>query len=232
MEHLVNVPFACTAEEAEFLRPRHPLERLFGRCATEDMPTLYRSFATRSVWQTPTLVVQRAIALRPTREPGDPGMRYVPAPVRAMLIQVGPFDGPVPPPEIQRRLRVLMDKRLKQVDVMYRAGVPLLVGTDAPGVAPGWSAHEEMRLLVMAGLPPSAALRAATLEPARYLAATDSLGTIARGRRADLVLLDADPLADIRNTMRIRAVVADGRLFERAALDGLFAEAAGLSRRR
>ena len=109
---------------------------------------------------------------------------------------------------------------------MYRAGVPLLVGTDAPGVAPGWSAHEEMRLFVMAGLPPSAALRAATLEPARWLGTTDSLGTIERGRRADVVLLDADPLADIRNTLRIRAVIADGRLFERAALDRMLADAA------
>jgi imidazolonepropionase-like amidohydrolase len=77
----------------------------------------------------------------------------------------------------------------------------------------------------LAGLPPSAALRAATLEPARWLGATDSLGTIARDRRADLVLLDADPLADIRNTTRIRAVIADGRLFDRAALDELLASA-------
>jgi imidazolonepropionase-like amidohydrolase len=118
-----------------------------------------------------------------------------------------------------------MDKRLQQVAALHRAGVALLVGTDAPGVAPGWSVHEEMRLLVMAGLPPSAALRAATLEPARWLGATDSLGTIARGRRADVVLLDADPLADIRNTMRIRAVIADGRILERPALDQILAEA-------
>jgi imidazolonepropionase-like amidohydrolase len=127
---------------------------------------------------------------------------------------------------VRRRLRALMDKRLQQVAALHRAGVPLLVGTDAPGVAPGWSAHEEMRLFVMAGLSPSAAMRAATLEPARWLGATDSLGTIASGRRADLVLLDADPLVDIRNTTRVRAVVADGRLLERAALDTLLAEAA------
>lgn len=118
-----------------------------------------------------------------------------------------------------------MDKRLQQVAALHRAGVPLLVGSDAPGVAPGWSAHEEMRLFVVAGLPAAAALRAATLEPARWLGATDSLGTIARGRRADLVLLDGDPLTDIRYTTRIHAVIADGRLLERAALDELLAEA-------
>jgi imidazolonepropionase-like amidohydrolase len=82
-----------------------------------------------------------------------------------------------------------------------------------------------MRLLAMAGLSPSAALRAATLEPARWLRATDTLGTIARGRRADVVLLDADPLADIRNTTRIRTVIADGRLLERAALDAILLDA-------
>ena len=225
IEHLVNVPLSCTAAEAGSLRARSPLEALFGRCSTEDLAPLYRSFATSSVWHTPTLVVQRAIALRPESAPGDPGTRHVPAPVRAMLHEVGPFNGPLPPADVRRRLRALMDKRLRQVAALHRAGVPLLVGSDAPGVAPGWSAHEEMRLLVSAGLPPSAALRAATLEPARWLGATDSLGTIARGRRADVVLLDADPLADIRNTRRIRAVIADGRLLERDALDRLLAEA-------
>jgi imidazolonepropionase-like amidohydrolase len=226
IEHLVNVPFACTEEETESLRPRHPLEALFGRCSAVDPSSLYRSFAASSVWHTPTLVVQRAIALRPDTAPGDPGTRHIPAPVRAMLHEVGPFSGPLPPADVRRRLHALMDKRLQQVAALHRAGVPLLVGSDAPGVAPGWSAHEEMRLLVLAGLPPSAALRAATLEPARWLGATDSLGTIARGRRADVVLLDADPLADIRNTRRIRAVIADGRLLERAALDQILADAA------
>ena len=71
----------------------------------------------------------------------------------------------------------------------------------------------------------SSALRAATLGPARFLNATDSLGTVAPGKLADLVLLDADPLADIHNTARIRAVVAGGRLFDRDALDALLAGA-------
>jgi adenine deaminase len=71
---------------------------------------------------------------------------------------------------------------------------------------------------------PLEALRAATLNPARMLHGTDSLGTVAPGKLADLVLLDANPLADITNTTTIRAVVANGRYFERAALDQLLAE--------
>jgi len=80
---------------------------------------------------------------------------------------------------------------------------------------------------VAAGLTPLAALQTATLNPAKYLHATDSLGTVAPGKLADLVLLDADPLADIRHTRTIRAVVANGRYFDRAALDRL---AAGVER--
>ncbi|MDQ3516691.1 MAG: amidohydrolase family protein, partial [Gemmatimonadota bacterium] len=81
--------------------------------------------------------------------------------------------------------------------------------------------HDELVLMVEAGLSPLDALRAATLGPARYLAATDSLGTVAPGKLADLVLLDANPLEDIRNTARIRAVVLNGRLLQRADLDAL-----------
>jgi imidazolonepropionase-like amidohydrolase len=78
--------------------------------------------------------------------------------------------------------------------------------------------HDELALLVRAGLTPMQALRAATYEPAAYLGALDSLGTIRPGRAADLVLLDRDPLADIRNTRSISAVIARGRVLDRAAL--------------
>jgi imidazolonepropionase-like amidohydrolase len=226
VEHLVNVRFPCTAAESVSLRARTPLEAIFGRCTSDDLAPLYRQFAAARVPHTPTLVVQRAIAVRPEVQPGDPGERYVPLPVRAMMHEVGPFGGPVPPEDVRRRMRALIDRRVRQVGAMHRAGVPLLVGTDAPAVAPGWSVHEELRLLASAGLGPAGALRAATLEPARWLRATDTLGAIAPGRRADLVLLDADPLADIRNTTHIRAVLADGRMYDRAALDGLLARAA------
>jgi imidazolonepropionase-like amidohydrolase len=100
------------------------------------------------------------------------------------------------------------------------AGVKLLAGTDMPQafVYPGFSLHEELELLVRSGLTPLEALRAATYNPAEFLGALDSLGIVAQGKVADLVLLDADPLADIRNTRRISAVIANGRAFDRAAL--------------
>jgi imidazolonepropionase-like amidohydrolase len=79
--------------------------------------------------------------------------------------------------------------------------------------------------MVSAGLPVSAVLRIATLAPAQFFGQENELGTVSDGKLADLVLLDADPLQSISNTRLIRAVVADGRLYDRAALDGLLREA-------
>ena len=113
--------------------------------------------------------------------------------------------------------------------IMQQVGLPILAGTDAGApvlrtVTPGFSLHAELAMYVAEGLTPLNALQAATLNPAKFLHATDSLGTVAAGKLADLVLLDADPLADITNTTTIRAVMANGRYFDRAALDGLLAE--------
>jgi imidazolonepropionase-like amidohydrolase len=91
-------------------------------------------------------------------------------------------------------------------------------------LVPGLSLHEELVLLAEAGLTPLEALRTATLNPARVLGMADSLGTVEVGKLADLVLLEADPLADISNTQRVRAVIANGRLFRRADLDQMLAE--------
>ena len=119
--------------------------------------------------------------------------------------------------------------RLKMAFDLHRGGASLLAGTDADTafhfVFFGSSLHEELALFVKAGLTPMEALRTATVNPARFLKAEDSLGTIERGKLADLVLLDANPLDDIRNTTRIRAVVLNGRYMDRDALDALLEEA-------
>ena len=101
---------------------------------------------------------------------------------------------------------------------MY-SGIPLLAGTDLgfPYVFPG-DLHKELERLVEAGLPPIDALRAATINPARYLGRESDLGTVEKGKLADLVLLEANPLEDIRNTTKINSVIVNGRLFDRGAL--------------
>ena len=104
------------------------------------------------------------------------------------------------PPTADSVGRAMLDKRLRQVADMQRAGVRILAGTDAPlrNSPPGFGLHEELALLVRGGMSPFEALKSATYEPARYFDKLDSMGTVEAGRVADLVLLDADPLRDIR----------------------------------
>lgn len=110
-----------------------------------------------------------------------------------------------------------------------RNRVQILAGTDwsgslkEKGVLPGGSLHDELTLLVEAGFTPLEVLRAATLNPALFFGLSDSLGTIEAGKLADLVLLDANPLQDMRNTKRIVAVVSEGRLLDRRTLDDMLA---------
>jgi imidazolonepropionase-like amidohydrolase len=97
-----------------------------------------------------------------------------------------------------------------------------MAGTDtAPGVyiMPGFSLHDELANFVEAGFTPMEALQTATSNPAKFLNVESSFGSIEPGKTADLVLLDANPLDDIHNTQKIVAVIASGRLFDRAALN-------------
>lgn len=108
------------------------------------------------------------------------------------------------------------------VGILHRAGVPLLAGTDAPEpfCPPGSSLHQELELLVESGIAPTAALRAATINNALALKQADHLGSIEPGKIADMVILNADPLKDIRNTRRIDRVIRGGRLCDPKVLRG------------
>lgn len=116
------------------------------------------------------------------------------------------------------------------VRAMNKAGVALLAGTDAGGsngidVFHGFSVADELELFVECGLSPAEALRTATLNPALFFEEAETSGTVAPGKRADLVLLDADPLTSIGNVRRIVATMANGTLFSRKDLDTLLANA-------
>jgi imidazolonepropionase-like amidohydrolase len=115
-----------------------------------------------------------------------------------------------------------------------QAGVGILAGTDNsnPYVMPGFSLHDELRLLVESGLTPIQALQAATLSPAKFFNQLASSGSIEKGKFADLVLLDANPLEDIRNTTRINGVVVNGRFLNRKALDSILLEIAEAANRK
>ena len=115
---------------------------------------------------------------------------------------------------------------LGNMRIMGRTGLPILAGTDATHaynseMLPGFSLLAELSMYGAEGMPPVEVLRTATLNPAKLLHATDSMGTVSVGKLADLVLLDADPLTDITNITTTHGVIANGRYFDRAALDEL-----------
>jgi len=112
---------------------------------------------------------------------------------------------------------------LEIVAQMHKAGIGILAGTDTPipYCLAGFGLHDELQLLVRAGLTPMDAVRAATYKPAEFLGKLDSLGTVERGKLAELVVLDANPLDDIANTQRINTVITGGRMYRKPALEAM-----------
>ncbi len=187
---------------------------------------LLRKLASLGMWQVPTLGVLRAVSRL-----SDPALvrtertKYLPPMLQQMwrgMSACMDTGADTSRRNFHRDIERGIVRRMAALDV------PLLAGTDSPNLFsyPGFGVHDELERLVSAGLTPLQALRAATFNPAVYFAASDSMGTIARGKVADIVLLDANPLLEIGNTRRIRAVIAQGRVFDRGALDALLVEVA------
>ncbi|HEY9227615.1 MAG TPA: amidohydrolase family protein, partial [Gemmatimonadaceae bacterium] len=217
IEHLLAIPAPCTPAESVALAPRFPVQGALGRCSSQNLAPLYAKFVRNNTWVTPTFVAQYEVAVWPTRDvPGDTLAHYLPESLKKYVAELFPMPDSIPR-GADSVGRAMFAKRVAQAAAMQRAGVRILTGTDAPlrNSPPGFGLHEEMLLLVRGGMSPFEVLRSATLEPARYFGKLDSLGTIEVGKVADLVLLDANPLVDIRNSRRIAVVVANGRLVER-----------------
>ncbi|HEY0113896.1 MAG TPA: amidohydrolase family protein [Allosphingosinicella sp.] len=141
------------------------------------------------------------------------------------------------PTEQRQALRGFFLHGLRITGLTHRAGIPIMAGTDASDtmIVPGFSLHNELRLLRAAGLSNMEVLRSATAVPAAYLNRSNELGGISAGKEADLVLLRHDPLRDIHNTSSIQTVIANGIVYSRTDLDVLLKEVerlAAASRRR
>jgi imidazolonepropionase-like amidohydrolase len=229
LEHLLGFINVCSPAESIAFAAADPLRRIvFNSCTSHDQRAVYQHLARNATWVTPTMTPAWEFAVLPRHDvPGDTLARFLSDSLQKYMVAI--FD---PPPELPPEATLLgqrmFAKRHQLVLDLYQAGVPLLAGTDAPmrNSPPGFGLHEEMLEFVRSGLTPAAALRAATYEPARYFGALDSLGTIAPGKLADLVLVEGDPLKRIENAHRIAAVLTRGRVFDRAALDQMLATAA------
>jgi hypothetical protein len=241
IEHLTCELRACSSNEAELMRKQfHVLAKratpaqskarqlawqreVLDTFSEQKAEELIAKFKSQQVWQTPTLILLRNDAF-PSPDfhlPDDPRSKYVP--VKFVSSWRKNYDQQmknISTEEFSLRAAML-EKSLALVGQMQKGGVKILAGTDsaAPYIVPGFSLHEELALLVKAGLTPMEALQAATRNPAEFLGRIDSQGTVTVGENADLLLLDANPLEDIRNTQEIRAVIVRGKMLDRLQLD-------------
>jgi hypothetical protein len=234
VEHLTGIVLACSSEEeairADLIRAGRQAgsnqltketARLLATFSQEKMDKLLVRFRQNGTWQCPTLSwFRQGVAFNDKTAFSPQTLGPISPQVRAQ------WDTRLPnwtqyfgtdTAAIQRNV----SKSLELVGAMNRAGVLLLAGTDSmkPFFPSGYTLHEELRLMVEAGLSPKEALATATLNPARYFGWETTMGTVETGKLADLVLLNANPLDDIRNTRKIEAVVINGRLLSRSELD-------------
>jgi len=194
------------------------------RWLEDEVPVLAKTFAQQGTWFVPTIVAYELRARRgELADHPDPRSRYATPPLKKYWDQAFPLTPRDRDPEGIARRKQFVEIGKGMIRRMHEAGVGIAVGSDLAGrdVLPGFSVHDEIALLAASGLTPMEALRAGTSEAARLLNAAGKLGTIAPGKAADLVLLDGDPLADVKNVGRISAVVLRGKLLERADLDRL-----------
>ncbi len=229
IEHLMGSFEGCSSEEDKFLNGRGDLKLLLASNDQKKCDALIAQLAQTQTWQVPTLAWQRGGTFLDQRDlRHDPLDRYVPAYWRDVTWRR--FTEEMMP-DLQRDPLALRKeyfaRNLQMVGAQHRAGVPFLAGTDtAPGVyiLPGFSLHDELANFVEAGFSPMEALQTATSNPAKFLGVETDFGSIAPGKIADVVLLNANPLDDIHNTRKIEAVIANGRLFDRASLDAVLTQ--------
>jgi hypothetical protein len=231
MEHLRGIASACSSQQeslmgailrAQFFRDRLAIEAQGYRSFDESKcRALFAEFRQNETWQVPTLtVLQMWGRLDDSRFTSDARLQYIDRKSRdRWRARIEPqlrrwHDGQF------QLARGIFSSDERVVGGMFRASVPMMAGTDAmnPYCFPGFSLHDELALMVESGLAALAALQAATINPARFLGRSAELGTVEPGRIANLVLLRADPLADIHNTTKIQAVWLEGTYFDESSL--------------
>lgn len=230
-EHLTNIERAHTRAGApqptSFLASREVIAEHLDEHAIRD---LAKRMADLQIWNCPTTVVWDSLMIGDfDAARADPLMRYEPETMIASWNPQGDFrfrdeDARALAPTFRRAAARLLDV----VSILHQEGAPLMIGTDTPNpfVVQGFSVHDELDAFVRAGMSPLEALRCATAEPARFLGEGGEWGIVAEGARAELLLLDEDPRADVRALRAPAAVFTNGWMLTRAQLDEMLEERA------
>ncbi|MBT5240602.1 MAG: amidohydrolase family protein [Rhodospirillaceae bacterium] len=246
MEHLRNLEMSCAANYRALLAERtqvladgvnedggtlrsslHRLQRSAAIAAqdTDRCNEVIAALAREEVFQTPTLTVNTIATERLfNRVRWKETFAYLPPIVQEQWAAGSARMAEVMRPSTDSAAFAAWS--FAMVAKLRDGGVKVMAGTDTPigFLTPGFALHEELAFLVQGGLTPMEALTGATLYPAQFMRMDDRMGTVEAGKLADLVLLDADPREDIRNTQSINTVIKDGRVFDRAALDGMLTD--------
>lgn len=219
VEHIVSL---FEGPVAQRVRNGATQEQAIAGFGDADARSLARRMAAGGVWFDPTLVTywRRTFRSEPSIR-DDPRQRYLAASMTREWKK-----GPPDEPAVRARLAAGWKRFLEIARIFHQEGVRMLAGTDTGAglVLAGFDLHEELRILVEeAGLTPLQAIQAASRNSAESLGRLHDLGTIEAGKLADLVMLEDDPLEDIRATRSVAAVIAAGRVYTRADLDALLA---------
>lgn len=239
MEHLRNLELSCASNADELLAQRKKLLEmgkddtgaiLRTRIHQTQRPEAFNNFdegqankvlqvlAENQTWQIPTLALNTSYVQKPFAQEGwAADFQYLPDAIEQRWTEeIEEIKQMEKTPFLQQQKDYMFD----MVGRIYELGIPIMAGTDTPiaYLTPGRSLHEELAVLVKAGLSPLAALKTATINPALYFNLQTELGRVKKNYWADLLILDANPLEDINNTLKINAVIKQGHYMERSTI--------------
>lgn len=239
IEHLFGIALACSSRETELRNKRieaikqsnwseyREIEnQILDSFDAKKAEKLFKKFARNRTFQTPTLTMLKRTWLRFETDPAkDPRLSLIPPFIKETWGNPAEDLQKIPAERI-----AYFDRAFKQslelVKLMRQAKVKIIAGTDMGDsfTFPGSTLYDELELLVQAGLTPMEAIQSATLNAAQYQNLSKSFGTIEKGKIADLILLDANPLKDIRNIRKINAVIFDGKILPSAKLKNIVSQ--------